>query len=233
MISLKHPVYEEFAKAVASSQLLIPFITEMDISLTRPNRNKQILATVILKYICDNLSDPSLLPDLLSRNFIQQTLGYFQMLKGKQKDDEYQQKAHELFNSILNLLKKEDTKSKTKIEALEKLLFWPGTFIFEKITRSKLAQQITALLDAEGVKKLAALYQEVVLAEKLKANTNDTWWNKDRVYAAQLLVKLLSHPSIQTEREWRTEQLKFLLNLTIINNNRYLNVGTTLAGEHK
>lgn len=203
----------------------------MDNALFRPNRNKQILVTIVLTHICNNLTNAALLPDLLLKNFIQQTLGYFRMLKGKQKDDEYQQKTQELFASILNVLKKEDVTSKTKVKVLKKLLFSPGPFIFEKITRSKLAQQITALLDAEGVKKLATLYREVVLGEKAKESTDQSWWNKDRVYAAQLLVKLLGHPSVQAEVQWRTEQLQFLVNLTIIEDEQRSNVGAGLSGE--
>lgn len=136
-----------------------------------------------------------------------------------------------MFTSILNALKKEEVKSKTKINVLTKLLFSPGTFIFEKITRSKLAQQITALLDADGVKELALLYREVILAEKVKGTNDQSWWNKDRVYAAQLLVKLLSHSTMQSENEWRTEQLQFLLGLSIINDNQHSNVGMSLSGE--
>lgn len=199
----------------------------MDASLARKHRNKQILSTIILKYILNNLTDSTLIPQVLLPNFVRNTLNYFKEFTGKQRDDEYQKAAREFFEAILNSLKKDGVSSEIKLEVLEKLLFNPGTFHFEKVTKSKLPQQILMLLDAESIKLFAETYREVVLGTKAKENS---WFNSDRLYAAQMLVKLFSYPQMQTENEWKTEQLIFLLNLCIIKNEQYSNVGHDLLG---
>lgn len=199
----------------------------MDSSLARKHRNKQIISTIILKNILNNSTDPALIPQVLLPNFVCNTLNYFRELTGKQKDEEYQKAAREFFASILNSLKKEEVASEIKLEVLEKLLFNPGTFHFEKVTKNKLPQQILTILDAESTKKFADTYREVTLGTKAKENS---WFNSDRLYAAQMLVKLFNSPQMQTENEWKKEQLIFLLNLCIIRNEEYSNIGSELLG---
>lgn len=209
------------------------FLDELDHCLFKFHRNKHILATLVLKQICDNLTDFSLIPHLLTQNYLKQTLAHFKTLKLKQQDKEFQQQTHDFFNTLVNVLKKDGITTSTKFAVLERLLFYPGSLIFEKTTRSKLVQQITLLLDAEGVKKLASVYRDVVFGKKRSHESTEAWWNNDRLYAAQLLVKLLGHTAVSGENEWRIEQLQFLMELSLIRKENGAIVGSELAASLK
>lgn len=204
----------------------------MDKALSKYNQNKHLVIINFLTIILNNIEKPNDLPQLFEEHFIQQTITVFRQLKGGQKDYQLKQLTHTLFNVIPEVLKKEEVKEKTKIAILKKLLFHPGTFIFEKITKSKLVQHITSTLKNEGVKKLAVIYKEVVLLEneKFNADTSETFQNNDRLYAANLLVKLLCHPEVNEENEWKCEQLKFLLRLGLTKQPK---VGVELASKSK
>lgn len=195
------------------------------------HRNKHILATLLLKHIADNLTDLSSIPHLLTHNYLKQTLSHFKTLKLKQQDSEFQQQTHDFFNTLLNVLKKENVSNNTKFEILERLLFYPGSLIFEKTTKSKLVQQITLLLDVNGVKRLASVYRDVVLGKKRQHESTEAWWNNDRLYAAQLLVKLLGHNAVTGENQWRIEELQFLMELSLIRKEDGPSVGVELAGK--
>lgn len=171
---------------------------------------------------------------LLSKNFIQQILTYFKTSHGKDKDPEFKKSVHNFFEVLLVTVKKEQVKSKTKLSVLSKLLFFPGTFIFEKITKSKIIQLITVSLDNEGVKNLGALYRGVIEGtEKIDSQKgdNENWINNDRLYAAHLLIKLLNHNSVKDENQWKVDQLCFLMKLGLFKSEEKINVGTELAGK--
>lgn len=228
---MKHPVYEEFSKEIAISTNLNIFLNEIDQTLLKFQRNKHLLATIILKHITNHLADFSVIPQLLTHNYLKQTLNYFKTLKAKQQDIEFQQETHQFFNTLLDVLKK-DVPGNVKFELLERLLFYPGSLIFEKTTKSKLVQQITLLLDIDGVKKLASVYRDVVLGERRQHESTDAWWNNDRLYAAQLLVKLLGHSAVLGDNVWRIEQLEFLMELSLIRKENGVKIGTELAGKN-
>ncbi|XP_018562752.1 myb-binding protein 1A-like protein [Anoplophora glabripennis] len=233
---LKHPIYEIIGKDLAVSEHLIPFVQIVDANLQRPNRNKQLIATKIYSIILQNVQNLDSVPQILTKNFIQQTLNYFKTFKGKNKDAEFQQSTNKFFETLLETLKRDGAKSQTKIAVLKKLLFYPGTFIFEKITRSKVIQQITYSLDNGGVKMLATLYEGVIKGtEKIDSEDarNENWLNNDRLYAAHLLIKLLSHASMKDENEWKTEKLGFLMHLGLFRMDNGANIGSELAASLK
>lgn len=206
----------------------------MDKTLHKPNRNKLLIVIKIYSIILQNIQNPSSIPDILTKNFIQQTLNYFKTFKGKDKDTEFQQSINKFFDTLLEAVKKEDVKSGTKIEVLRRLLFYPGTFIFEKITRSKVVQQITSSLDNGGVKMLCALYDGVIRGtEKIdSANAqNENWLNNDRLYAAHLLIKLLNNAVVKNENEWKMEKLTVLMHLGLLKTENGVNIGSELAGK--
>ncbi|KAJ8985239.1 hypothetical protein NQ317_018268 [Molorchus minor] len=162
LTAVKHPVYDMIGKVLAKSEHLPVFLMETDKILHRPNRNKHLIVINLFSIILQNLEDKSIVPMILTRNFIQQTLNYFKMTGGKNKDAEFQQYMQTFFESLLKALSPEEVNLKIKISVLKKLLFYPGTFIFEKVTRSKIIQHITLRLDKEGIKKLAMVYRGVV-----------------------------------------------------------------------
>ncbi|XP_044764201.1 rDNA transcriptional regulator pol5 [Coccinella septempunctata] len=230
--SLQHPVYELFGKMVVKTKFTIELIKHMDKALSKYNKNKHLVIINFLTIILKNIEEPNDVPHLLEQNFIQQTITVFRQLKGNEKDLQLKKLTHTLFDTILEVLKKDDVSEKTKISILKRLLFHPGTFIFEKITKSKLVQNITSTLKNEGVKELATIYKEVVMLEneKFNADTSETFQNNDRLYAANLLVKLLCHPSMHEENEWKCQQLKFFMQLGLTKQPK---VGVELASSLK
>lgn len=206
----------------------------MDHYLQKLNRNKHIIAATMLTSFLENSTDSSIVPDLLTVNFITSTIQTFKHFRAKEKDDEFYSKMDKFFKALSQKLQSEEIPSKVKISVLKKLLFYPGIFIFEKVTRTKIVQQITLSLNAEGVKSLAKLYCDVATAKKQKIAGNDrteNWINADRVYSTQLVVKLMGHSSVQKENEWRLDQLKFLLKLGLFKEDENISVGTELAGK--
>ncbi|CAH1163207.1 unnamed protein product [Phaedon cochleariae] len=234
--SLQHSTYEIIINEVSESSLLPDFVRQLDSKLDIPNRNKQLLVTKLLTLILERIKDSSVIPELLTRNFIHQTLNYFKSLDRKNQDREFLQMIELFFNQLLTALKHEQVKSTTKIAVLKKLLFSPGTFIFEKITRSKIVQLITQSLDAVGVKDLAIVYKSVVEGEDRvdnKYSLNENWLNNDKLYAAHLLIKLLNHVAVKDQNDWKVQQLIFLMNLGLLKNDTGRQVGIELAASLK
>lgn len=230
-MSLKHPIYTEFSQQIAESPNLPAFLNALDATLFKFHRNKHLISTLILKEITRNLTNFSAIPQLLTHNYLKQTLAHFKTFKPKQQDGEFQQHTHAFFNTLLEVLKKSEITSQIKFNVLERLLFYPGSLIFEKTTKSRLIQQITLLLDVQGVKQLATVYRGVVVGEKRPNESTDAWWNNDRLYAAQLLVKLLGHGAVLGENQWRCEQLQFLMELSLLRMDNGVQIGVELAGE--
>lgn len=233
--SLKHPIYEMIAKKICENEgnLIKPWCLEMDNQLQRLNRNKHIIIATMLTSFLENSTGSDIIPHLLTVNFISSTIQIFRHYRVKDKDDEFYFKMDKFFKTLSEKLQSKEIPAKDKISVLNKLLFYPGIFIFEKVTRTKIVQQITASLNAEGVKSLAALYCDVATAQKQKVagnNQTENWINADRVYATQLVVKLMGHSSVQKENEWRLDQLKFLLKLGLFKEDD-ISVGTELAGK--
>lgn len=113
-------------------------------------------------------------------------------------------------------------------------MFYPGSFMFENITKSKILQQISRGLDSDGVKKLSKIYRDVIIAKKEKivgVEATESWINSERIYASQLLTKLFSYPLMQNELDWKLDNLKFLMNIGIIKHDHYASVGNELAGK--
>ncbi|KAJ8917318.1 hypothetical protein NQ315_002339 [Exocentrus adspersus] len=222
---LKHPVYEMIGMELATSEHLLAFVQSLDSTLQRPNRNKQLIATKIYSVILRSVQDASLIPEVLTKNYIRQSLNYFKTSKGKDKDPEFEQSMSKLFETLLQALRREGVGSETKTTVLKKLLFYPGT---------KLVQQITASLDGEGVKMLARVYEGVVAGTERIDSQDNHWLNNDRLYAAHLLVKLLNHAAVKSENEWKTQRLVFLMNLSLFKAvNGGVNIGSELAGSLK
>lgn len=221
---------------MSKSELLQQFFLALDAHLTKPNRNKHLVFAVLFANILDNLEDFSTIPDLLTENFVKQTINYFKSFTKNRKDMEFQKYMHEFFEKLLETLKKPTVSTIIKIDVLKRLLFYPGTFIFEKITRSKIIQHITLTFDVEGVKELSDVYSDVVtgnLRIDIGPNTNETWLNNDRLYAAHMLVKLLHLPVVQKENDWKADKLGFLMNLSLVKKGGISNIGVELAASLK
>ncbi|XP_050501853.1 myb-binding protein 1A [Diabrotica virgifera virgifera] len=233
--SLQHPVYDIISIEAATSSNLNHFLEELDWYLDIPNRNKLLVATKIYTILLEKLEDVSVVPNILTKNFVHQMLNHFKTLKGKDQDVEFKQSINKFFEQLLEKLKPEDVNSKIKIAVLKKLLFSPGTFIFEKITHSKVVQNITWSLNVDGVKKLVAVYRGVIEGSEIVASQyghGDYWLNNDKLYAAHLLIKLLNHKAVREENDWKTEQLIFLMELGLLKDTQ-VRIGSELSASLK
>ncbi|XP_050302470.1 myb-binding protein 1A-like protein [Anthonomus grandis grandis] len=235
--TLKHPLYDTIILDL-TPEIVPKFITELDKHLRTPNRNRLLAFMKLLTNILSLVTSDKYyteVPSLITRNFVTQLLGYFRTFKGKQKDKEYHDAVQKLFETIVAVFSKENTNSDVKISVIKKLLFDPGTFVFEKVTKSKIIQQITLTLDTEGVKNLAKVYRGVVDGTETINSENDseTWLNNDRLYSAHLLIKLLGFPAMKQENDWRVEQLTFLLSVSLLRERSGMNVGRELADSLK
>lgn len=229
--------------------MAVDFIHILDTTqLIKSNRNKLLATVILLTKLYENLvQDFELIPDFLTKNFLQHLLNYF---RSTRKDLEFQQIIYKLFDTIYNLLKLNDNdtiQAQTRIKLLKKLLFAPGTFIFEKTTRSKLIQNITGTLNCDGVRKLSLVYKNVMTkASDDKENDDDDddkddggnneekLFNLDRIYASHLFVKLINHVAMREENDWKIEQLTFLMRIGLLTNaddECVASVGHELAGK--
>ncbi|CAG9770830.1 unnamed protein product [Ceutorhynchus assimilis] len=232
--SLKHPIYDVIVDYL-NPTILPSFFNELDNHLKTPNRNRLL---VFIKILTNTLMQTikseeyfSQIAALFTRNFIIQLLGYFRTFKGKQKDKEYHDAIQKLFTKLVELFNKETIKSTVKIAIIKKLLFDPGTFVFEKVTKSKVVQQITLSLDSQGVNDLALVYRGVADGTETinSENESETWLNNDRLYSAHLLIKLLSLPAMRQESDWKVDQLRFLMEISLLRQSSGMNVGRELA----
>ncbi|XP_076256235.1 MYB binding protein 1a [Rhynchophorus ferrugineus] len=231
---IKHPIYNCVIKEI-SAKLLKPFFEALDNHLKAPNRNRLFIFIKILTNTFLNLDDKNEeylmeLPHIFSNNFISQMLGYFRILNKKQKDKEYFDNVRQLFDVMVAAMQTEKLNSDIKLRIMEKFLFDAGTFIFEKVTKSKVIQQIISTLDPEGVKNLATVYRNVIDGSERINSENDSekWINNDRLYCVHLLIKLLNLPCMKEDNQWKVDQLHFLLELAFLKE-KSASVGRELA----
>ncbi|XP_063236209.1 myb-binding protein 1A [Bacillus rossius redtenbacheri] len=213
----KHPVYEELARQLAASPRL-PELWSRGVEpwLATPSANRHHVAFQLLSVILANIADKNNVSQLLTPNLVAILLRHM-----KSKEDRNMQlaeQAGDVLALIVNTFSNGEQDSDDAIlGVLDKLLFCPGTLMFEKVTGTRIVQILSGELRAEGMKRLAQRYEDVVTCRAKKARGPDgkvaPWLNGERVYAAQLLTRLMCSQVVQTETEWKINKLKFLLHL--------------------
>ncbi|XP_046395581.1 myb-binding protein 1A [Ischnura elegans] len=221
---IKHPVYEEYCREVVGTEHALLLWSNVEQHLVKQNRNRQLVGLEVLKHIINHTQDKSQLSAFISPPFINIILK--SKANAKQSQDKEMQvifsKVKEVFDVLMKNLQHESVNDKTKVLVLKKLLFHPGNFMIEKDTGLKIVQPITTSLASKGIKKLAKVYQDVVSGKiSIKEEDGNTyrkpdfralpWKNKERIYAAQLLARLVGVTSMASEHDWKFEQAKFLL----------------------
>ncbi|XP_011297827.1 DNA polymerase V [Fopius arisanus] len=223
----RHPLYPIFCEQLVSSNYLIPFWTGLDKRFVKPSRTIEHLSLEILNLIVTNIKDKTLLPALLTPNFLHHMLKRFTSNK-RNKHDDVANAFKKFLSHLVTQLDDKELKSKTAISVIKKLVMHPGDLMIEKITGTKILQMITSNLDTNGVKKLSKFYNEIVSNSVMKRikEREEPWTNSERTYVGQLLSKLLGHPAVASEQSWRLEQLKLLFTLGLCETS---NVGVELA----
>lgn len=166
------------------------FWLAIDQRFAKPSKTDEYLATEILGLLLQNISDKSVIPDLLSEKYLQYMLRKCKFNRRNKRDEV----THAFINvlTLLTTIMSEITEDKVKISTLKKLMLYPGDLMFEKWTGTRIIQLITASLKTEGVKKLSKLYKEIIENPQVKekhGNNRELWTNAERIYTAQLFTK--------------------------------------------
>ncbi|XP_012288300.1 DNA polymerase V [Orussus abietinus] len=215
IVCCQHPVYKIFCEKLVLTDYTLEFWAGIDKHFLKPSKSMEHLSLEIFKLIISNVKDKSIIPSLLTPNFLQHMLKRFQLYK-KIKNDEVSLAFKETLSLLVTTVSDEKVKTKIQVAVLKKLILYPGDLMIEKITGTKIIQMIVAKLNAEGVKKIAKVYTEIVENSKAKEKSNtktESWTNAERVYAVQLLTRLLGHPAVTLDKDWRLHQLIFLFTL--------------------
>ncbi|KAL2737232.1 myb-binding protein 1A-like protein [Vespula maculifrons] len=230
IVSCHHPVFTLFCEKLAATDFVTDFWIGIDRKFQKPSKTDEHVAIEILRLLLIHITDKTVLPSLLSSHFLQHMLKKCSNLK-RNNNDEVVVAFKELLNLLVTSVK--DIKTKIQINVLKKLILYPGDLMIEKKTGTKVVQVITGNLNADGVKKLSSLYRNVIENEIPKERENlktESWTNAERIYAAQLLTRLISHPATLPDQEWRLNQLKFLFVYGLC---EVPNVGVELAPHFK
>ncbi|XP_046980290.1 myb-binding protein 1A isoform X1 [Schistocerca americana] len=210
----QHPVYEEFCRQLTESEHLILFWeTGIDEQLSKPTNKRMTLAVDMLIYILKHLKDTTLIPQLLTSNFMMSVVKSF---SGKKTENLLLEKMQHFLDIMIKLL--EGASDKCRIAVIKKILFYPGDLFFEKHSGTKTVQLISKQLNTEGVKKLAKMYRHILngsSSRKTGPNEADqqSWTGWERLYAAQLMTRLMGHQAVQEEMDWKVKQLQFFINI--------------------
>lgn len=208
-----------------SPHLLFFWYRGIDSHLVKHNRNRELVAINILTAIFSNIKENFvIIPELLSRNFFKLFMDWFKGLQTASKirnkrdnEDDHKimiKKEKELLDALAKALKSEQVKSKVKIEVLKKLLLNPGEMNFTEITGTTVAKATIAHLDKDGVKKMARLFKSVLFntsKKVIKKGVERSWYNNERVKAAELLSYLVSHETMKDDTEFRLTYMRILM----------------------
>nr|CAH7769653.1 unnamed protein product [Callosobruchus chinensis] len=233
---LRHPIYEQVSKDIAASNCVLDILNALDTQIQQPNRNRQMIINTIHHFILKNITDHSIIPEFLTTNFIKYNLEYLKNLQRPNEDPEFKQKFDSFLQVLLEVMKHQEVTDKTKIAVLKKLIVSPGTLNFEKMTGSKVVQQISLTLGSKGVRKLATIYKTVINAEDKDESLDKekSWLNNDRLYATHMLIKLLNNPNVKEDNEFKIEQQTYLMELALLKENSYgVNLGSELTAAIK
>ncbi|KOC64165.1 Myb-binding protein 1A [Habropoda laboriosa] len=233
VILCHHPIFKLFCENLISNDLIIDFWTHVDQKFIKPSKTDEYLAIQILKFILSNTIDKSVLPLLLSPNYVQHMLKKFSGSKHNNKD-EVLLGFKEVLNLLVSITNNDDTKLKIQIAVLKKLILCPGDLMIEKKIGTKIIQTLTGHLNLDGIKKVSKIYRDIIAngipKKKSNTKTESFWTNAERMYAAHLLTRLMGCPKTLTDREWRLDQLKFLFVYGLC---EMPNVGIDLASQFK
>lgn len=184
-------MFKLFCEKLILTELITDFWKVIDQKFTKPSRSDEYIATEVLQLVLSNITDKSVIPSLLSSNFLQHMLKKFSNCK-RNNNDEVLIAFKKVLHLVISATNNEDIKTKIQFNILKKLILHPGDLMIEKKTGIKVIQQITANLKLDGIKKLCQLYRDIIENKTIKEKENvkvELWTNAERSYAAQLLTR--------------------------------------------
>ncbi|XP_069699003.1 uncharacterized protein Mybbp1A [Periplaneta americana] len=216
-----HPVHEDFCEHLSKSPLLATF-WELGIEgqLEKPSESKKLIAVNMFYFVLKHVEDMSQVPTMLTPKFLDVVTKSLERVPKKleTKHDRLCARTHEVFTTfMLKILKEKKPKGKTIVKIITKLTFSNGgNFMFDRITGTRVVQNLLLLLKAHSVKKVANLFRDVISGSSDKCGGLDgeeprPWNNKERMYAVDVYARILGLPAVVGDNEWKIEQLRFLL----------------------
>lgn len=224
--SIGHPIYKEIGIQIANSPNLQLFWTSgIDSQLIKHNRNRELVAVIILTTILSHIKENfEVIPELISQNFFKLVMDWFKGLQTASKirtkrdnEDDNKlmiKKQKELLNALAKALKNENVNNTVRVEVLNKLLFNPGEMNFTDITGTTIIKSIIVDLDKDGVTKMAKLFKSVLLntsKKHIKESVQRNWYNNERLKSAELLSYLVTHEAVKDDTEFKLTYMKLLM----------------------
>ncbi|XP_062559742.1 myb-binding protein 1A-like isoform X1 [Armigeres subalbatus] len=208
-VTINHPLYDFLIeKLVKQNQVGVFWSRGVDPILVdegTTHKFKDIVALRILITILGKLEDYSSVPDLLSVALLEMVMKSVKMFNQLSEDvRNLYQEAFECLNKCYPQI----TDEQIKLHIFQKLVTPPSSILIEKYASNKIIQNLLVTMNGASVKKAANILKQLILAID-----RPEVLNSERIYAAQALQKLLLNRHVVTEIEWRTNIVKFFLNL--------------------
>ncbi|XP_054272088.1 myb-binding protein 1A-like [Macrosteles quadrilineatus] len=232
--NLDHPAYLDIFKYIVSSgDILTSFWEEIEKELlveTASGYNKPIAAIKIFSTLVAQLQDASQVLPLLTPKL----LGWF--MKKFRSTGLRLKHLHKVIKDALNNLMtlcSKSKSSKTSYAVLKKVIFNPGSLLFDQLSGTKVVAQLVGQLKEKQIQKLVEVLRDVITGSRMaveykgKDETTRAWTNKEKLYTVHLLCRLIYNPSMQNNLAWRLEQLTFLFDMGFFPT---FNIGVELAG---
>ncbi|XP_055676639.1 myb-binding protein 1A [Lutzomyia longipalpis] len=214
---IMQPAYDTLGKFAAKSKNFIKFWTFIVGKTTEhPNRAKEVIT---MKLATDALNSDNLtkgLVKMFSEKFLEMI---FRSLRQQTKDEVLKAVYLEFFDSLFEALKKQEDK---QMPVLRKLLCHPGTLLIDKYHFSnKILYKTIGVMKEEILKEFANFLRNILIDQEAKnpAESGEKWLNTEKVVAVQIFQRIITTRLLAHETEWKLNQAKFLLNISIFFSN--------------
>ncbi|KZS17796.1 Myb-binding protein 1A [Daphnia magna] len=191
-----HPLFAKIAKILFDSGKLLDFWSDhFDPALEFPTNLKSVAALTMFNSLL-KIVDDDMVGKLLLKSIVSIVVTILQA-----KEDSNFELADKTLESIKTVLAKEDISPDSQISIIEQLLNLSGHVAFDKNTNTRFIANVSFSLKKETIVKIVEMYRQFV---------NDSSRTQDKITLIQHLTKLISHPAMQRDVEWKASQLVFL-----------------------
>ncbi|KAI9561474.1 hypothetical protein GHT06_012432 [Daphnia sinensis] len=191
-----HPLFTKIAKILFESGKLLDFWSgHFDPALEFPTNSKSVAALTMFNHLLKTVDD-DVVGQLLQKSIVSILVTILQA-----KEDMNFELADKTLESIKTVLAKEDISPDAQISIIEPLLTLSGHIAFDKNTNTRFIANVSFSLKKETIVKIVEMYRQFV---------TDSSRTQDKITLIQHLAKLISHPAMQREVEWKASQLVFL-----------------------
>ena len=214
-IMRNHPAFQMILEELKKAGLLQSFWeNHIDPTIARASTYRAMIGFLLLEKILD-LEAAEKKAECVSRLLSPGVVGTAIMFLGK-LDTQAPENDATIYGTLAKFSSVAKDHPEAQIPLLRALLSTSkgGNISFDKVTGGNVVHQLVSFASAKAVHFLAGLYRDAVLG---KSEGGQARTSQERIYAAHQLGKLVSHPAVQSDAEWKTEALNFLLAATTFN----------------